>query len=70
MSCENVKCDLVKRLSDDIVKIDILSLHLKHKINILTKFVHSKLGWDLIIYHFPETWDSTKPRQQSELIHP
>ena len=56
MSCENVKCDLVERLSDYLEKIDILSLHPKHKTNILTKFVYSKLRWDLTIYHFPETW--------------
>ena len=33
MSCENVKCDLVKRLTDYLEKTDILSLHPKHKIN-------------------------------------
>ena len=54
-SCENVKCDLVKRPSDYLEKIDILSLYPKHKINILTKLVYSKLRWDLTIYHFPET---------------
>ena len=32
MSCENVKCYLVKRLSDYPEKIDILSLHPKHNI--------------------------------------
>ena len=55
MSNENVKNDLVKRLSDCLEKIDILSLHPKHKINV-TKFVYSKLRWDLTIYHVPETW--------------
>ena len=39
MSCENVKCNLGKRLSDYLKKIDNLFLHLKHKINKLTKFV-------------------------------
>ena len=34
MSNENVKNDLVKRLSDYLEKIDILSLHPKHKTNI------------------------------------
>ena len=56
MSNENVQNDLVKRLSDYLEKIDILSLHSKHKINILTKFVYSKLRWDLTIYHLPEIW--------------
>ena len=56
MSNENVKNDLVKRLSDYLEKIDILSLHTKHKTNIVTKFVHSKLRWDLTIYHLPKTW--------------
>ena len=56
MPCENVKFDIAKRLSDYLEKIDILSLHPKHKINILTKFVYSKLRWDLTIHHFPETW--------------
>ena len=51
MSCENVECYLVKRLSDYLEKIDILSLHPKHKINISTKFVYSKIRWDLT---FPE----------------
>ena len=56
MSNENVKNDLVKRLSDYSEKIDILSLHHKHKINIAAKFVYSKLRWDLKIYHLSETW--------------
>ena len=56
MSCESVNCDLVKRLSNYLEKIDILYLHSKHKINILTKFVYSKLRWDITIYHFLETW--------------
>ena len=43
MSYENAKCGLVNRLSDYLEKIDILSLHPKRKINILTKFVYSKL---------------------------
>ena len=55
MSNENVKNDLVKRLSDYLEKIDILSLHPKHKINIVTKFVYNKRRWDLTIYHLPET---------------
>ena len=56
MSCENVKCYFVYRLSDYLEKIDILFLHPKHEINILTKFAYSKLRWDLTIHHFPETW--------------
>ena len=55
MSCENVKCDLVKRLSDYLEKIGILSLHPKHKMNILTNFVYSKLRWNLTIYHLSGT---------------
>ena len=55
MSNESVKNDLVKRLSDYLEKIDILSLHPKLKINIVTKFLYSKLRWDLTIYHLPET---------------
>ena len=43
MSSENVKCDLVKRISNYLEKIDILPLHPKHKINLLTNFVYSKL---------------------------
>ena len=56
MSCENVKCYFVYRLSDYLEKIDILFLHPKHEINILTKFAYGKLRWDLTIHHFPETW--------------
>ena len=56
MSNENVKNYLVKRLSDYLEKIDILSLHPKHKINIVTKFVYSKLRRNLTIHHLPETW--------------
>ena len=44
MSNENVKNDLVETLSNYLEKIDILSLHPKHNINIVTKFVYSKLG--------------------------
>ena len=55
MSNENVKNDLVKRLSDYLEKIDILSLHPKHKINIVAKFVFGK-RWDLTIHHLPNTW--------------
>ena len=43
MSNVNVKSDLVKRLSYYLEKIDIFSLHPKHKINIITEFVYSKL---------------------------
>ena len=43
MSNENVKSDVVKRLSYYLEKIDIFSLHPKHKINIVTEFVYSKL---------------------------
>ena len=50
MSCKNVKCDLGERLSDSMGKIDILSLHLEHKINSAPKFVYGKLRWDLTIY--------------------
>ena len=56
MSCESVKRDLVKRLSNNLEKINILSLYPKHKINIFTKFVYSNLRWDLTVYHFSETW--------------
>ena len=56
MSNENVKNDLAKRLSDYLEKIDILSLYPKHKTNIKTKFVHSKLRWDSTIYLLPKTW--------------
>ena len=58
MSNENVKNDLMRRLSDLVTleKIDILSLHPKHKINIVTKFVYSKLRWDLTIYHLLQIW--------------
>ena len=56
MSNENVKNDLVKRLNDYLEKINILSFHSKHKINIVTKLVNSKLRWDLTIYYLPETW--------------
>ena len=56
MSCEKVKCYYIYGLSDYLEKIDILFLHPKHKINILTKFAYSKLRWNLTIHHFPETW--------------
>ena len=56
MSKENVKNDLVKRLSGYLEKIDILSLHPKNKINIVTKFVYSKLRLNLTIYYLPNTW--------------
>ena len=56
MSNKNVKNDLVKRLNDYLEKIDILSFHSKHKINIVTKLVYSKLWWDLTIYYLPDTW--------------
>ena len=56
MSKENVKNDLVKRLSGYLEKIDILSLHPKNKINIVTKFVYSKIRLNLTIYYLPNTW--------------
>ena len=55
MLCENKKCHLVKRFSDYLEKIDIFSLHPKHKINILTKTIYSKLRSELTTYHLPET---------------
>ena len=56
MSDEDVKNNLVKSLSDYFKKIVIFSLHPKHKINIVTKFVYGKLRCDLTIYHLPEIW--------------
>ena len=56
MSHKNVKNDLVKKLSNYLEKLDTLSSHPKHKINIATKFVYSKLRWDLTIYHLPGAW--------------
>ena len=53
ISNENVENDTVKRLSGYLEKIDILSLHPTYKINIVTKFVYSKLTWDLTIYQRP-----------------
>ena len=55
-SNENVKNDLGKRLSDYLEKIYILSLHPKHKTNVVMKFIYSRLRWDLTIYQLPETW--------------
>ena len=43
-------------VSGYLEKIDILSLHPKNKINIVTKFVYSKLRLNLTIYYLPNTW--------------
>ena len=56
MLCEIAKCDLVKRFSDYLEKINIFFLHLKHKTTIFKKFVYSKHRRALTIYHLPETW--------------
>ena len=69
MSSENVKRYLVKTFGDYLEKIDILSLHPKHKINILTKCLqHVQMGSNNI--SSSRNLDSTKSRQQSESIHP
>ena len=56
MSNENVKHDLMRRLSDYLGKINILPLNPKHKINIVSKSVYSKPRRDLTIDDLPETW--------------
>ena len=55
MSSENVKCDLVKRLSNYLENRHSFFTS-KTKKNILAKFLYSKVKWDLTIYHFPKTW--------------
>ena len=56
MKINEVQEELEKRVISYLTVIDKLPLHPKFKIQILTRYVFSKIRWTLMIYEFPITW--------------
>ena len=56
MRINEVQEELEKRVISYLTVIDKLPLHPKSKIQILTRYVFSKIRWTLTIYEFPITW--------------
>ena len=56
MRINEVQGELEKRVISYLTVIDKLPLHPKSKIQILTRYVFSKIRWTLTIYEFPITW--------------
>ena len=60
MKINEVQEELEKRVISCLTVIDKLPLHPKFKIQILTRYVFSKISWTLTIYEFPITWFKQK----------
>ena len=56
MKTLNIENELKKDLRDYIENIHRLPLHPKHKINIVVRYVYSKLRWRLTTYDISHTW--------------
>ena len=56
MKINEVQEELEKRVISYLAVTDKLPLHPKFKIQILTRFVFSKIRWTLTIYEFTITW--------------
>ena len=56
METLNIENELKKDLRDYIENIHRLPLHPKHKINIVIRYVYSKLRWRLTTYDISHTW--------------
>ena len=67
MIISEVQEELEKRVISYLTVIDKLPLHPKFKIQILTRYVFSKIGWTLTIYEFPITW--LKQKLGSSILH-
>ena len=56
MKTLNIKNELKKDLRDYIENIHRLPINPKHKINIVVRYVYSKLRWRLTAYDISHTW--------------
>ena len=67
MKINKVQEELEKRVISYLTVIDKLPLHPKSKIQILTKYVFSKIRWTLTISEFPITW--LKQKLDSSILY-
>ena len=67
MRINEVQEELEKRVISYLTVIDKLPLHPKFKIQILTRYVFSKIRWTLTIYEFPITW--LKQKLDSNILY-
>ena len=56
MKSENIEKELKKDLRDYVENIHRLPIHPKHKIDIVVRYVYSKLRWRLTAYDISHTW--------------
>ena len=67
MKINEVQEELEKRMISYLIVIDKLPLHAKFKIQILPRYVFSKIRWTLTIYEFPITW--LKQKLDSSILY-
>ena len=56
MDIENIKTEIISKVTEYVTKIDQLPLLPLNKIAIIQTFVYSKLRWNFSIYDLTETW--------------
>ena len=70
----SMNCDEIKQLRNEIIKyvetIDKLPIKCLHQIEIIQRYVISKLKWRFSVYNLSETWISETLRQSYKSILP
>ena len=56
MSTEHVKNKLITDFNKYISTLNQLPLHPKNKLQVISKFIYSKIRWRFSIYRLSETW--------------
>ena len=56
MDNENIKNEIIAKVTDNIAKIDLLPLSPLNRISIIQTYVFSKRRWNFSIYELTETW--------------
>ena len=56
MGVETIKKDIIERFNCYIEKLNMLQMHPKNKLLVISKFVYSKIRWEFSIYNFGVTW--------------
>ena len=56
MSTEHVKNELITDFNKYISILNQLPLHPKNKLQVISKFIYSKIRWQFSIYRLSETW--------------
>ena len=56
MSTEHVKNELITDFNNYTSILNQLPLHPKNKLQVISKFIYSKIRWRFSIYRLSETW--------------